>query len=121
MYAGAQGVVASLWKVDDQATADLMGLFYNGMIKDGLKPAAALRKAQIEMWQQGRWHAPYYWAAFTLQGEWNQAITIQHRDADRSWMKLAIILLAGGIGLVLFYRMTFSLRSIRASMRSAPN
>jgi CHAT domain-containing protein len=70
MYAGATRVVASLWKVDDVATADLMGRFYRGMLKEGLRPAAALRQAQMEMQKQKRWTNPYYWAAFTIQGEW---------------------------------------------------
>jgi len=70
MYAGASRVVASLWNVDDVATAELMGRFYKGMEKDGLRPAAALRQAQIQMWKQKDWSAPYYWAAFQVQGEW---------------------------------------------------
>ncbi len=70
MYAGATRVVASLWKVDDMATADLMARFYRGMLKESLRPAAALRQAQIEMRAQKRWSDPYYWGAFTLQGEW---------------------------------------------------
>ncbi len=72
MYAGAGGVVASLWKVDDDATAELMTHFYEGMFKRELTPAAALRDAQIAMWQQKRWHSPYYWAAFVLQGQYDQ-------------------------------------------------
>lgn len=71
MYAGASRVVASLWQVDDAATAELMGAFYKAMLKDGLRPAAALRRAQHELMQQKRWRDPYYWAAFTLQGDWN--------------------------------------------------
>jgi len=70
MYAGASRVVASLWQVDDAATAELMGAFYRAMLVDRLRPAAALRQAQIELMKQKRWHDPYYWAAFTLQGEW---------------------------------------------------
>jgi CHAT domain-containing protein/tetratricopeptide (TPR) repeat protein len=70
MYAGAARVMASLWKVDDRATAELMKQFYQGMVKDGLRPAAALRAAQVAMWKQQRWQEPYYWAAFVLQGEW---------------------------------------------------
>ena len=70
MYAGASRVVASLWQVDDAATAQLMGTFYKAMLKDGLRPAAALRQAQMELRKQKRWQHPYYWAAFTLQGEW---------------------------------------------------
>jgi CHAT domain-containing protein/tetratricopeptide (TPR) repeat protein len=70
MYAGSPRVVVSLWSVDDEATSQLMVKFYKKMLQDGLKPAAALRAAQLEMWQQQRWQAPFYWAAFTLQGEW---------------------------------------------------
>jgi CHAT domain-containing protein/lipopolysaccharide biosynthesis regulator YciM len=70
MYAGSPRVVVSLWSVSDRATSELMVKFYTKMLQDGLKPAAALRAAQIEMWEQKQWQAPYYWAAFTLQGEW---------------------------------------------------
>ena len=70
MYAGAPRVVASLWRIDDRATAELMTRFYRGMITEGLTAAAALRAAQISMWQEKRWSAPPYWAAFTIQGEW---------------------------------------------------
>lgn len=71
MYAGTMRVVAGLWKVDDWATAELMKRFYHNMLVGHLRPASALRSAQIEMWQQAKWRAPYYWAAFTLQGEFN--------------------------------------------------
>ncbi|MBD2447553.1 CHAT domain-containing protein [Nostoc sp. FACHB-152] len=70
MYAGSPRVVVSLWSVDDQATSELMKLFYEKMLKAKLKPAAALRAAQIEIWRSQKYTAPYYWAAFTLQGEW---------------------------------------------------
>jgi CHAT domain-containing protein/tetratricopeptide (TPR) repeat protein len=70
MYAGAARVMASLWKVDDAATAELMKRLYGKMLQEGMRPAAALRAAQVEMWQQKRWRWPYYWAAFVLQGEW---------------------------------------------------
>ena len=70
MYAGAKRVVVSLWSVNDKATSDLMTSFYRGMLKNNERPAAALRAAQIEMWKQKKWQSPYYWAAFTMQGEW---------------------------------------------------
>jgi len=70
MYAGAKGVVASLWKVDDAATAELMRRFYTQMLKEGQRPAQALRAAQVEMRGSEAWRAPYYWAGFVLQGEW---------------------------------------------------
>jgi CHAT domain-containing protein len=70
MYAGARRVVVSLWNVNDKATAELMARFYRGMLRENKTPAAALRTAQLEMSQQGKWRSPYYWAAFVLQGEW---------------------------------------------------
>jgi len=70
MYAGAARVVVSLWNVNDKGTADLMTKFYEKMLKHGDRPAAALRAAQVEMWKQKQWQSPYYWAAFTMQGEW---------------------------------------------------
>jgi CHAT domain-containing protein/tetratricopeptide (TPR) repeat protein len=70
MYAGARRVVASLWKVDDEATGELMGRFYREMFENNLAPAAALRNAQIAMWRQEEWRPPFFWAAFVLQGEW---------------------------------------------------
>jgi CHAT domain-containing protein len=68
MYAGASRVVASLWDVKDEATAELMRRFYQKMFKEARPPAAALREAQISMLKENRWESPYYWAAFTLQG-----------------------------------------------------
>jgi CHAT domain-containing protein/Tfp pilus assembly protein PilF len=70
MYAGARRVVASLWKVDDEATLELMRRFYRRMLEEGRSPAAALRQAQVAMWRQKPWRAPFFWAAFVLQGEW---------------------------------------------------
>jgi len=70
MYAGAPRVVVSLWSVSDQATAELMVRFYKGMLEGKLRPAAALRAAQVALWKEKRWQDPYYWAAFGLQGEW---------------------------------------------------
>jgi CHAT domain-containing protein len=48
-----------------------MKQFYGAMLgSEVLRPAAALRAAQVAMWKSKQWEAPYYWAAFTLQGEW---------------------------------------------------
>ena len=71
MYAGAPRVVASLWKVDDRATSELMKRFYQGLLgPEALSPAGALRQAQLSIWKQKQWREPYYWASFVLQGEW---------------------------------------------------
>ena len=69
-YAGARRVLASLWQVDDESTAELMKRFYRAHLRDGQPVGAALRTAQTEMWRDRRWSAPFYWAAFTLQGDW---------------------------------------------------
>ena len=55
MYAGAARVMASLWDVRDEATAVLMKRFYEGMLRDGLNPVAALRAAQVSLWRDKRW------------------------------------------------------------------
>ena len=47
-----------------------MKRFYEGMLNRKLKPAAALREAQLALSHDKRWSAPYYWAGFILQGEW---------------------------------------------------
>ena len=70
MYAGAARVLASLWKVEDAATAALMEQFYKEMFKNGKRPAAALRDAQMHVSRTKRWRSPYYWAGFVLQGDW---------------------------------------------------
>lgn len=70
MYAGAPRVVVSLWGVSDLATTELMVRFYQEMLKEGMPPAAALRAAQLSLMNDKRWASPYYWAPFTLQGEW---------------------------------------------------
>ncbi len=71
MYAGAARVVASLWNVKDDATAELMKWFYKKMLgEEKLRPAAALRAAQLELWKTKRWKSHYFWAGFVLQGEW---------------------------------------------------
>ena len=70
MYAGSPRLLVSLWKVDDEATAEIMTRFYRLMLEKKLLPVEALREAQLEMKQETEWKAPYYWAAFVLQGEW---------------------------------------------------
>jgi len=70
IYAGAPRIVASLWKVDDKATKELMRDFYEAMLSRHLTPAEALREAQVAIRSQSQWKLPYYWAGFVLQGDW---------------------------------------------------
>jgi CHAT domain-containing protein len=69
-HAGATRLVASLWKVEDRATAELMTRFYRAMWIEGRPPAAALREAQLSLRRERRWRDPYFWAGFVLQGDW---------------------------------------------------
>jgi CHAT domain-containing protein len=69
LYAGAKSVIASLWKVNDDATATLMSRLY-ARIRKGEGPGSALRGAQLEMIRDEQWSNPYYWAAFVLQGDY---------------------------------------------------
>ena len=71
--AGSERVLVSLWSVQDQATAELMSRFYHEMLgrHDPLSASQAITKVQRSMWTELQWQSPYYWAAFSLQGEWN--------------------------------------------------
>jgi CHAT domain-containing protein len=71
MYSGTPRVLASLWKIDDEGTSDLMKEFYKQLLQNNQTPAAALRQAQIKLWQSKSRKSPYYWAGFQLQGDWN--------------------------------------------------
>jgi CHAT domain-containing protein/Tfp pilus assembly protein PilF len=71
MYAGARRVMASLWRVDDAATAELMKHFYRALFsRRQVTAAAALRTAQLELRKSSLWASPFYWSVFTLHGEW---------------------------------------------------
>jgi CHAT domain-containing protein len=101
MYAGAKSVVASLWEVDDRATAELMGHFYKAMLQDGLTPAAALKSAKEAMRRQSAWRAPYFWAGFVLHGEYQEHIKVSSHPSPlkRSTM---LLLLTPALVLVCF-------------------
>src|SRR5205807_6123548 len=72
LYAGSSRVISTLWKVDDQATAELMTYFYR-RLRNGQAPSMALRSAQADLAKTPDWKHPYYWAAFVLQGEYRWA------------------------------------------------
>jgi CHAT domain-containing protein len=69
LYAGARSVVASLWKVDDDATVTFMKGFYS-RLQQGEDPARALQGAQLDLLRSTRLSDPYYWAAFVLEGDY---------------------------------------------------
>jgi CHAT domain-containing protein/uncharacterized protein HemY len=112
MYAGASSVVASLWKVDDEATSELMKRFYSNMLQRGMIPAAALRAAQNSVRQETQWSSPYYWAAFTLQGDYPHAIKATSSAAE-SMRELLII---GAVLLILLPWLYRSHRRMRTAL-----
>jgi len=69
--AGADGVLVSLWRIDDSATSLLIDHFYQGLLTLKLSPAQALRRAQLKMKENG-WQDPYYWSGFVYQGHWRK-------------------------------------------------
>jgi len=71
LHAGARSVIASLWKVDDEASAILMKELYTRMRRQGESPSAALREAQLTLIRANdQYSDPYFWAAFVLEGEY---------------------------------------------------
>jgi len=68
IYAGSPSVVASLWNVNDEATAVLMGKFYENL--KTMEKAESLKLAQLYLLQNAKYRVPYYWAAFSLTGDY---------------------------------------------------
>lgn len=100
---GARTVVSSLWKVEDSAAVELMKNFYGSLASGNTPPSKALRDAQIKMWQNGRYRSPFYWAAFTVQGDLNQPIPLRSSwNLNLVWIMLGAGILAAGI--YWFYR-----------------
>ena len=102
MSAGANTVVASLWKVDDKATAVLMADFYDSMLQKGMTPAAALRSAKLKMMRETSWKAPYYWAGFVLQGEYSNRIVVERQWWRRPGLVLLFLLILIAVALLVF-------------------
>ncbi len=69
-YAGTRHVVASLWPINDRASAVFMQKFYRELLRQHASPQKALGIAQTEMQHDPRWRSPYYWAGFVVHGDW---------------------------------------------------
>ncbi len=73
MFAGAKRIMPTLWDISaEQPTDELLTSFFNQILREEnpVSLTAALQQTQIELWE--RYHDPYYWAAFTIQGEWQE-------------------------------------------------
>lgn len=70
---GARSTVATLWRVNDEASAMLVSEFYNQLVqavKTNVSKAEALRRAQVSILKNPKYQSPYYWAAYVLLGNW---------------------------------------------------
>jgi CHAT domain-containing protein len=72
LFAGSQSVVATLWKVQDEATGEFMTKFYRHMLREKLSPSEALAETQFEFRHHSNrnYRNPYYWAGIEIYGEW---------------------------------------------------
>ena len=102
LQAGASTVLASLWKVEDGASQILMKEFYTGISSGGLTPSESLRRAQMKLAADPRYRSPFYWAAFTLQGDMNVRPAISHGLSV--WIYLFLAVPVGLFGIYLFRR-----------------
>ena len=68
--AGARSTLATLWIVDDEATAGFMVRFYQELANATVTKAEALRRAQQSILQNPKYSQPYYWAPYVLVGNW---------------------------------------------------
>ncbi|MCK4236742.1 MAG: CHAT domain-containing protein, partial [Candidatus Krumholzibacteria bacterium] len=66
--AGARGVVASLWAVSDESTAELMKTFYERMLGKKKPAAEAMKDARLALIDNPRYAHPFYWSAFIVIG-----------------------------------------------------
>jgi CHAT domain-containing protein len=72
--AGAHRLIVSLWNVDDKVTTELMSRFYQKHLVEEKNISISLREAQLEILPDTRRKTPFYWAAFTLEGDWYKLI-----------------------------------------------
>ncbi|HIK30224.1 MAG TPA: CHAT domain-containing protein, partial [Oscillatoriales cyanobacterium M4454_W2019_049] len=67
---GARSTLASLWRVQDRSTAELMVAFYQALDRPGISKAEALRQAQLQLLHDSQYAHPFFWSAFVLVGNW---------------------------------------------------
>jgi len=105
LQTGAKTVMSSLWKVEDTATLELMKNFYGAMAEEKLTPSQALRQAQIKLRQNSQFRSPFYWAAFTVQGDFRNVPQISP-SFNKFYYLFALILFIL-IGAIFLYRKKF--------------
>lgn len=95
-FAGAKSIISSLWEVNEQATTELMKLFYSNLQK-GMNKSRALQQAKVQLSQNSDYNHPYFWAAFIPVGKTHE---ISGRPSHMLYYGAGGLLL-----LLLFYRL----------------
>jgi CHAT domain-containing protein len=70
IQAGARSTLASLWSLDDESSARLIGQFYKELATKQVTKAEALRQAQLSLLKDPDYRHPIHWAAYVLLGNW---------------------------------------------------
>lgn len=95
-YAGSKSILTGLWKIDEQASALLLDIFYRNLLK-GMDKDEALRQAKLSYLQnaEGRMLAPQYWAGLVIMGDTSPITLAQNNDNPRILIFVILILLLG--------------------------
>jgi CHAT domain-containing protein len=101
--AGSRSSLTTLWRVEDEATAEFMKQFYYFALERHLPKAEALRRAKLKfLHSQSALRNPQYWAAFVLNGD-----GVQPLPRVLSWTELAACV---AVGLVVLFSVPAVLR-----------
>ncbi|MHC5595152.1 MAG: CHAT domain-containing protein [Nostoc sp.] len=68
--AGARSTIASLWQIDDESTAMFVSAFYQELKSGKITKAEAVHRAQLKLLKHPNYHAPSFWSAYVLIGNW---------------------------------------------------
>ena len=101
-YAGSESILTSLWKIDEQSSAEIVGYFYD-YLREGLSKDEALQKAKLQYIDNvnGRRLHPNYWAGLVLMGDTNSL----EFGRDYSWgIIITIVSLVLLIGILIFLK-----------------
>ena len=98
LQVGAKSVISSHWKIDDNASKQLMSDFYEIIGSENVAPSKALQKAKIRMFKNSEYKSPFYWSAFTIHGDFQNRVSLKRSFDYRTYgLGLLIGILAWGV------------------------
>jgi CHAT domain-containing protein/tetratricopeptide (TPR) repeat protein len=98
-YAGTPAVVASLWSVNDRASAELMSHFYRALAT-GASRAKALQQAKRTLRAEPRYRHPYHWAGFVLIGDGEGRVEFPPQRAAVSRWAVALVVVVVAVACI---------------------